>query len=182
MSVIDKKSWQELRDHAERIGGLHLSKLFAESPNRFKKFKLRKGNILIDFSKQRITRETTGLLCKLARESDLSAWIDDLFSGDRINTSEGRPALHTALRLPSGSKLDLNGENIVDSIQETLARMDQIVTRIHAGQWRGYSGLPVDTIVSIGVGGSELGPLMASEALAGRNSKKAVDLSILFVS
>lgn len=182
MSVRDKKSWQELRDHATRIGGLHLSKLFADSPNRFKKFKLRKGNILIDFSKQRITRETTELLRRLARESDLSTWIDDLFSGDKINTSEGRPALHTALRLPPGSKVDLNGDNIVEEIQGTLARMEQIVTRIHAGQWRGYSGLPVDTIVSIGVGGSELGPLMASEALSGRYPEKAVDLSILFVS
>lgn len=182
MSVIDKKSWQDLQDHASRIGNLHLGELFAESANRFKKLKLRKGSILIDFSKQRITRETTGLLCRLARECDLSRWIDDLFAGDPINTSEGRPALHTALRLPPGSELELNGENITGGIQETLARMEQIVTRIHAGQWRGYSGLPVDTIVSIGVGGSELGPLMACEALSDRHPGKAVELNMLFVS
>ena len=152
MTVTQNKTWKILRKHAVKTGNLHLSDLFKEDPDRFNNYKLGDEQLLLDFSKQRINRQTTELLCSLARESDLSAWIEKLFSGDAINTSENRAALHTALRLPPGNELIHQGEDIVKDIHQNLARMEEIVTRIHAGQWRGYSGLAVDTIVNIGVG------------------------------
>jgi glucose-6-phosphate isomerase len=182
MALTDKKAWQALRRHAVETGNLHLSELLAGDDRRFADFSLRQGNLLLDYSKQRVTAETVELLCRLARECDLNAWIGKLFAGDRINTSENRAALHTALRLPAGSKLSLNGGNVVTGIQDTLARMQQIVERIHAGQWRGYSGLAVNTIVNIGVGGSDLGPYMATHALAHARAPGAQRLSIHFVS
>ena len=156
--------------------------MFDDEGKRFKAFSRRNGNLLLDYSKQRVTPKTIELLCSLARECDLNAWIEKLFSGDAINTSENRPALHTALRLPPDSKLNLDGDNIVSGIHETLGRMEQIVNRIHAGQWRGYSGLPVTTIVNIGVGGSDLGPFMASKALAGWQQAATNSIDLFFVS
>ena len=105
-----------------------------------------------------------------------------MFSGENVNDSENRPALHTALRLPADSELIVDGVNIVSGIHDTLARMQQIVERIHAGQWRGFSGHPVDTIVNIGVGGSDLGPFMASKALDSEERPAARKLKIIFVS
>jgi len=182
MALTDKASWQELRKHALANGNLHLSELLADDNQRHKTFSLRQGNLLFDFSKQRVNRKTIELLCRLARECDLNSWIDKLFSGDAINSSENRPALHTALRSPEDSKLSLNGINIVDGIQETLERMEQIVARIHAGQWRGFSGMPIDTIVNIGVGGSDLGPYMAAKALSDDRAPGARRLRMFFVS
>jgi len=182
MSVTQKKSWKQLRKHAVKTGNLHLSDLFMEDPDRFDNYKLGSEQLLLDFSKQRINRQTTELLCSLTRESDLSAWIEKLFSGDAINTSENRAALHTALRLPSGNELIHDGVDIVKDIHQNLARMGEIVRRIHAGQWRGYSGLPVDTIVNIGVGGSDLGPFMASKALSEARVPEAGKLKIYFAS
>ena len=182
MAPTDKKAWGSLRKHAVNTGNLHLGGLFGGEDNRFEAFSLRHSNLLFDYSKQRVTPETTKLLCNLAHECDLNSWIDRLFSGDPINTSENRPALHTALRLPADSELRLNGNNIVHDIHETLLRMEEIVERIHAGQWRGYSGLPVDTIVNIGVGGSDLGPFMASKALSDWRLPTARKLQIFFVS
>ena len=182
MKLTDKSSWYDLRTHAVDTGNRHLSELLAEDAERFEKFSLRHENLLLDFSKQRVTAQTIELLCGLARECDLPAWIEKLFRGEKINDSEKRAALHTALRLPPDSKLELDGKDIVAEIQQTLARMDQIVERIHAGQWRGYSGMPVDTIVNIGVGGSDLGPFMASRALAEFSAPGARQLRMFFVS
>ena len=182
MALTDKKVWQQLRAHAVNTGNLHLSELLAVDDDRFEHFSLRHAHLLFDYSKQRLTQETTKLLCALARECDLSSWIERLFSGDPVNSSENRPALHTALRLPRDSRLALNGEDIVHGIHETLERMEQIVTRVHAGQWRGYSGRPVDTIVNIGVGGSDLGPFMAAKALADLRAPGARGLKMFFVS
>ncbi|MCP4389077.1 MAG: glucose-6-phosphate isomerase [Gammaproteobacteria bacterium] len=182
MALVDKTSWQALRKHAVETGNLHLSELLVPENRRFRGFSLRHGNLLFDYSKQRITGKTTELLCRLARECDLNNWIDKLFNGDAVNSSENRPALHTALRLPADNKLSLNGKNIVHGIHEALNRMEQIVTRIHAGQWRGYSGMPVDTVVNIGVGGSDLGPFMAAKALADLRAPGARGLKIYFVS
>jgi glucose-6-phosphate isomerase len=182
MALTDKKAWKSLRKHAVKTGNLHLSELFDDEGKRFKTFSRRSGNLLLDYSKQRVTAETIDLLCSLARECELKPWIEKLFSGDAINSSENRPALHTALRLPADSELSLGGTNIVDGIHETLARMEQIVNRIHAGQWRGYSGLPVTTIVNIGVGGSDLGPFMASKALSDWQQRAAKKIDLFFVS
>ena len=182
MALTNKKAWKNLRKHAVKTGNLHMSELFADDDKRFNAFSSRSGNLLLDYSKQRITPKTIELLCSLARECDLDAWIAKMFSGDAINTSENRAALHTALRLPPESELSLNGNNIVIDIHETLGRMEQIVNRIHAGQWRGYSGLPITTIVNIGVGGSDLGPFMASKALANGLRSAATSIDIYFVS
>ena len=182
MSRTDKKAWQALHKHAQKNANLHLSRILVDKPNRFHNFSRRNGNLLLDFSKQRTKRKTLRLLCDLARECDLNSWIDKLFSGDAINTSENRPALHTALRLPANHELYLGETNIVQGIQETLQSMDQIVNQIHAGQWHGYSGLPIDTIVNIGVGGSDLGPLMASKALSDWRLPEARKLRIYFAS
>jgi len=182
MALTNKKAWQSLHQHAVKNGELHLSELFDEEGKRFAAFSRRNGNLLLDYSKQRVTAKTIELLCNLARECDLKSWIEKLFSGDAINSSENRPALHTALRLPADSELNLDGNNIVNGIHETLARMEQIVNRIHAGQWRGYSGLPVTTIVNIGVGGSDLGPFMASKALSDWQLPTAKNIDLFFVS
>lgn len=182
MTVTQTKPWKLLRKHAVKTGNLHLGDLFDQDPDRFDNYTLGDEQLLLDFSKQRITRQTTELLCSLARDSDLSAWIEKLFSGDAINTSENRAALHTALRLPPGNELIHQGKDIVEDIQENLARMEEIVNRIHAGQWRGYSGLAVDTIVNIGVGGSDLGPFMACKALSDARVPEASRLKIYFVS
>jgi len=182
MKPTDKPCWYDLRTHAVDTGNRHLSELLAGDAKRFEQFSLRHEGLLLDFSKQRVNAQTLELLCGLARECDLPAWIEKLFRGEKVNNSENRAALHTALRLPADSKLLLDGKDIVAEIQDTLARMDQIVERIHAGQWRGYSGLPVDTIVNIGVGGSDLGPFMASRALADFRSPGAKRLRMFFVS
>jgi len=178
----DKKAWGLLRKQAVNIGNKHLSALFTEDGDRFNAFSLRHANLLFDYSKQRIDRDTIELLCQLARQCELESWIEKLFSGATVNNSEDRPALHTALRLPADSDLVVNGINIVPDIHDTLSRMQQIVERVHAGQWRGFSGQPVDTIVNIGVGGSDLGPFMASKALSDASVPGARGLEILFVS
>jgi len=182
MALTDKKAWENLRQHAVKTGNLHLSDLFQDEGNRFRTFSRRNGDLLLDYSRQRVTTKTIELLCSLAQECDLKPWIEKLFSGDAINSSENRPALHTALRLPADSELNLNGKNIVDGIHETLARMEKIVNRVHAGQWRGYSGLPVTTIVNIGVGGSDLGPFMASKALSDWQLPTTKNIDLIFVS
>ena len=182
MALTDKKAWQALQSHALETGKLHLSELLQDESKRFETFSRQHGNLLFDFSKQRVTPETIDLLCGLARECDLNSWIERMFSGDVVNDSENRPALHTALRLPAGSELAVNGDNVVESIQQTCARMAQIVEQIHTGQWHGYSGLPVKTIVNIGVGGSDLGPFMACKALSDWRQPAARELDIFFVS
>jgi len=182
MGLTDKKAWGQLRKQAVKTGNQHLSVLFDKGGDRFGAFSLRHGNLLLDYSKQRIDRDTIELLCQLARECELESWIEKLFNGATVNSSEDRPALHTALRLPADSELVVNGADIVPAIHDTLARMQQIVERVHAGQWRGFSGQPVDTVVNIGVGGSDLGPLMASRALSDASDTGARSLEILFVS
>jgi glucose-6-phosphate isomerase len=182
MGLNDRKAWNELRKHAVEAGNLHLAQLFADEDDRFVAFSLRAGSLLLDYSKQRINHETSALLCQLARECELDAWIEKMFSGERVNSSENRAALHTALRLPADHELIVDGQDIVGGIQDTLGRMQQIVERVHAGQWRGFSGLPVDTIVNIGVGGSDLGPFMASKALADARVDGARKLEFIFVS
>jgi glucose-6-phosphate isomerase len=182
MGLSDRTAWKNLRKHAVKTGNLHLAELFGEDTDRFDGFSLREGNLLFDYSKQRVSRKTLEMLCQLARESDLNSWIEKMFSGDKVNNSENRAALHTALRLPPGNKLMVDGKDIVSDIHNTLGRMEQIVNRVHAGQWRGFSGRPVDTIVNIGVGGSDLGPFMASKALTGADAPGATKLEIIFVS
>ena len=190
MSVNDSLAWKALEDHAQKMKNTHLRDLFSQKASadssslssRFDTLSLTHEHLLLDFSKQRITQKTVELLKTLAQSCQLDQWKERLFSGDTINTSENRPALHTALRLPKNSKLLLNGQNIVDDVHANLSHMGSMVERIHAGQWRGYSGLPIDTIVNIGVGGSDLGPFMACKALSDAQPAVGHQLKMFFVS
>jgi glucose-6-phosphate isomerase len=182
LSVTDTSAWKALEEHAATMRHVHLKELFQQDPNRFQTYSMRNEQLLLDFSKQRITPETQSLLKTLADTCQLDTWKSRLLSGDAINTSENRPALHTALRQPQGSELLLDGHNIVDDVQANLAHMSDIVNRIHSGQWRGYSGLPIDTIVNIGVGGSDLGPYMSCRALSDAQLASGKKLNVHFVS
>lgn len=186
MSVNDTPAWKALEEHASEMQNTHLRDLFTENTakrqTRFDTLSITHEHLLLDFSKQRITQTTLWLLKNLAKDCQLDEWKTRLFSGDTINTSENRPALHTALRLPEKSELLLNEHNIADDVHANLEHMTSMVERIHAGQWRGYSGLPIDTIVNIGVGGSDLGPLMACKALTDAQPPAGHLLKMHFVS
>ncbi|SIT09029.1 glucose-6-phosphate isomerase [Neptunomonas antarctica] len=185
MSVTETAAWKALEDHAAMMQNTHLRDLFladSSDKKRFDELSLSHEHLLLDFSKQRITQNTLTLLKALADNCQLNDWKARLFNGDHINTSEDRPALHTALRQPEDSHLALANHNIIGDVHANLAHMASMVERIHAGQWRGYSGLPIDTIVNIGVGGSDLGPLMACKALSDAQPPEGHQLKMHFVS
>lgn len=175
-------SWEILLNHVNTLGDAHLSSLFQDDPDRFNHLSFRHSNILLDLSKHRITNKVLNQLLELASERQLPDMIEGFFQGDKVNQSENRPALHTALRLPAGTELLLNNENIVEGIHQNLSLMEKLVNEIHSGQWRGYSGESIDTVVNIGVGGSDLGPMMTCRALAEHAPKLARKLNIHFVS
>jgi len=152
-------------DHFKSIEPLHMRDLFAQDPERFEKLSLRFGDLLLDYSKNRITEKTMSLLFDLAKEADLPQWIERLFEGAEINHTEKRPALHTALRNRSSQKVLVKGEDVMPSVREQLQRMREFSEAIRTRRWRGYTGQPITDVVNIGVGGSDLGPLMACEAL-----------------
>ncbi|MDO6512876.1 glucose-6-phosphate isomerase [Neptuniibacter sp. 2_MG-2023] len=182
MSPKETTAWVDLQSHAYYMSQSHISTLFSESPNRFAQFGFTQDNLLLDLSKQRITDETLNLLIELAKERDLPNWIESLFKGDHINDSEDRPALHTALRTPKGTTLEVDGVEIIEEVHQNLERMEAIVNKIHSGQWRGFTGHSINTVVNIGVGGSDLGPLMACKALAEYQPEEAQNLTVHFVS
>ena len=157
-------AWQALSDHQRVAAGFNLRELFGKDPARFDKFSLRCGDLLLDYSKHLITDDTLRLLIDLARQRELPAWIARLFSGGKINTTENRAALHTALRADRAVMLD--GKNIVDDVRQMLARMDRFCEGVRNGKLVGFSGHAFTDIVSIGIGGSSLGPALATEALA----------------
>ncbi|WP_415900199.1 glucose-6-phosphate isomerase [Neptuniibacter sp. QD48_11] len=182
MSSTESIAWKDLQSHAYYMSQSHISTLFLQDSDRFQHLTFEQKDLLLDLSKQRITSETISLLIKLAEEKQLSEWITKLFKGDHVNDSEDRPALHTALRSPAHYSLDLSGTNIIDEVHDNLERMEQLVTRIHSGQWRGYTGHSIDTVVNIGVGGSDLGPFMACKALSENTPDIARKIKVHFVS
>lgn len=157
-------AWQALSDHQRVAAGFNLRELFEKDPARFDKFSLRCGDMLLDYSRHLITDDTLRLLVDLARQRELPAWIARLFSGEKINTTENRAALHTALRADRAIMLD--GKNIVDDVRQMLARMDRFCEGVRGGKLAGFSDRAFTDIVSIGIGGSSLGPALATEALA----------------
>jgi glucose-6-phosphate isomerase len=157
-------AWQALRDHYRTAAGFSLRELFEQDPARFDKFSLRRGDMLLDYSKHLITDETLRLLAELARQRELPAWIERMFTGGKINTTEDRAALHTALRAEKAVLLD--GKNVVDEVWQTLAAMGRFCDGVRGGRLTGFSGHAFTDIVSIGIGGSSLGPALATEALA----------------
>ncbi len=182
MHPTQQPGWITLSRHATALKETHLRDLFSQDNQRFDRFSVKHDELMLDFSKQRITAETIQHLKALTNDCQLTLWTEKLFCGEKINTSEERPALHTALRQPADKELLLEGHNIIADVQKNLAHMAEIVERIHAGQWRGYSGQPIDTIVNIGVGGSDLGPMMACRALSDFQPLISNPLTIHFVS
>lgn len=182
MPANNSVAWKNLKSHAYSMSKTHISNLFTDEPERFSNFTFSQNDLLLDLSKQRINKESLTLLIQLAEERSLCEWIKNLFNGAHVNDSEDRPALHTALRSPANSSLSINGKNIIKDVHNNLARMESMVNRVHSGQWRGFTGHPIDTVVNIGVGGSDLGPLMACKALSENQTDTAQNIKIHFVS
>ncbi|RYZ24003.1 MAG: glucose-6-phosphate isomerase [Chitinophagaceae bacterium] len=158
-------AWQKLQQHYTDMQGRHMRALFAGDADRFRKFSLCLDELMIDFSKNRITEETLGLLLSLAEECRLRAAIDSMFAGEFINETEGRSVLHVALRNFSGKPVFTAGKDVMPEVQRVQAQMKQFCETVHSGAWKGYTGKPIRYIVNIGIGGSDLGPLMVTEAL-----------------
>lgn len=170
MLIMQKRTqlaeWRALQAHQKSIANQRMQDWFKENPDRFKQFSLSVSDILLDYSKNRVTTETLALLCKLATTANLNKKIEALFSGEIINSTEQRAALHTALRDTQNRSLMMNGKNIAVDIQATLKKIHWFIEQIHTQTWRGSTGKPIRDIVNIGIGGSHLGPLMTLHALA----------------
>jgi glucose-6-phosphate isomerase len=159
------KSWQALQKHWHQVSPLQMRQLFESEPDRFKRFSLTLEDILFDFSKNRITDRTLQLLCALAREAGLEAKRDRMFAGEPVNCTENRAVLHVALRNRSSRPIRVEGADVMPQVRRVLQQMGRFCEQVHSGAWLGYSGLAVRDVVNIGIGGSDLGPLMVTEAL-----------------
>ncbi|MFD9542748.1 glucose-6-phosphate isomerase [Streptomyces sp. NPDC060022] len=171
--------WTALGKHREEFGGTHLRQLFADAPDRGSAYTLRVGDLHIDYSKHLVTDETLGLLRELAAATDVAGLRDAMFRGDKINTTEDRAVLHTALRAPRDAVIEVDGENVVPAVHAVLDRMAAFSDRVRAGEWTGHTGKPIKNIVNIGIGGSDLGPAMAYEVLRSFTDRS---LTVRFVS
>src|SRR5579885_647528 len=158
-------AWKALAAHHEEIGKLHLRQLFAGDPARGERLTAEAAGIYLDYSKNRITDETLRLLLQLAGESRVAAKRDAMFRGEKINITENRAVLHVALRAPRGASILVDGRNVVKQVHEVLDRMSAFSDHVRSGRWKGHSGKPIRNVVNIGIGGSDLGPVMAYEAL-----------------
>jgi glucose-6-phosphate isomerase len=161
----ERKAWQALERHYADISGQHLRDLFAADPGRGERLTAEAEGIYLDYSKNRITDETVALLVQLAEESGVPEHRDAMFRGDHINVSENRAVLHTALRLPAGATLVVDGQDVVAEVHGVLARMRDFSKRLRSGEFKGYTGKQIKNVVNVGIGGSDLGPVMAYEAL-----------------
>jgi len=175
----ERPAWKALERHHAQIAGRHLRELFAADPGRAERFALEAVGLYLDYSKNRISDETLRLLLQLAEQSDLRGHIDAMFRGDRINVTENRSVLHVALRMPAGKSLVVDGQNVVADVHEVLGRMRAFCERIRSGSWKGHTGKPIRNVVNIGIGGSDLGPVMAYEALRFYSRR---DMTFRFVS
>ncbi len=171
--------WQKLFHHQKYIATTHMRDLFEHDAHRFEKYSLQLGDILFDYSKHRINDETMPLLMQLAREANIENWRDRMFSGDKINITENRAVLHTALRNRSNRPIFVDGKEVMPEINAVLAQMREFSEKVRKGAWQGYSGKKITDIVNIGIGGSDLGPVMVCDALKPYASK---DLNVHFVS
>lgn len=163
--LTERSAWKALQTHFEKISTTHLRELFEADAERGKKLAVEGTGIYLDYSKNRATEETVQLLVKLAEDCGLRERIEAMFTGEKINITENRAVLHTALRAPRGSTVTVDGHNVVPDVHEVLDKMAQFCDQVRAGKWPGYSGAPIRNIVNIGIGGSDLGPVMAYEAL-----------------
>ena len=160
-----RPAWQALDAHHQALRGVHLRKLFSDDPKRGERMTAEAVGIYLDYSKNRVTDETLKLLLQLADESALQAQIDAMFRGEKINITEDRAVLHTALRAPRGASIVVDGENVVPQVHAVLDKMTDFSNRVRGGVWKGHTGKRIRSVVNIGIGGSDLGPVMAYEAL-----------------
>ena len=175
----ERPAWQALERHYEEIRSRHLRELFAQDETRGERLTAEGAGLFLDYSKNRVTDETLKLLIELAQQSELAERTEAMFSGERINVSENRSVLHVALRMPRGSSLIVDGVNVVDEVHAVLDRMGAFADRVRSGDHKGHTGKPIRNIVNIGIGGSDLGPVMAYEALRHYTRR---DLTFRFVS
>lgn len=171
--------WKNLEDHYRKMAQLHLRDLFRDDPDRGGSMRLAECGLLFDYSKNRITKETVDLLVKLAEKCSLGSEIERMFTGEKINETENRGVLHTALRNRSGKPVMYEGRDVMPDVLKVLDKMKSISDRIRSGEWRGFSGKPVKNIINIGIGGSDLGPVMVCEALKFYSDR---NLTVRFVS
>jgi glucose-6-phosphate isomerase len=174
-----RPAWKALEQHHSEIAGRHLRELFAEDPGRGERLSAEAAGLYLDYSKNRVTDETMRLLIQLAEESGLEQRRDMMFAGERINVSENRAVLHVALRMPPGSSLVVDGVDVAAQVHEVLGRMSEFAERVRSGEWKGFSGRAIRNVVNVGIGGSDLGPVMAYEALRHYSRR---DLTFRFVS
>ncbi len=164
-SLSSCTAWKNLQSHHQKVRDLHLRKLFADDPTRGERMTIEALGVYLDYSKNRITDETLRLLVSLAEETGLPARIEAMFRGDKINLTEDRSVLHVALRAPKGATILADGENVVPHVHAVLDKMTDFANRVRAGQWKGHTGQRIRNVINIGIGGSDLGPVMAYEAL-----------------
>lgn len=163
--LTKRAAWKALEAHSKTIQSLHLRTLFADDPKRGERMTAEAAGIYLDYSKNRITDETLKLLVQLAEESGLRERIDAMFRGEKINITENRAVLHVALRAPRGASIPVDGNNVIPQVHAVLDKMSDFTNRVRQGTWKGHTGKPIRNIVNIGIGGSDLGPVMAYEAL-----------------
>jgi glucose-6-phosphate isomerase len=160
-----RPAWRALGEHYEKVKGLHLRQLFADDPRRGERLTAEAVGVYLDYSKNRVTDETLRLLLQLADESGLRQRIDAMFRGDKINVTEKRAVLHVALRAPKGASIVVDGENVVPLVQAVLEKMTEFSDAVRSGAWKGFTGKRIRNVINVGIGGSDLGPVMACEAL-----------------
>src|SRR6202451_1690187 len=175
----ERPAWKALEQHYAEIAGVHLSQLFADDPGRGERLTAEAAGLYLDYSKNRVTDETLRLLVQLAEESGVAERRDAMFRGDRINVAENRSVLHVALRMPKGTSLVVDGVDVVAQVHEVLDRMTAFAQRIRSGEWKGYTGKPIRNVINVGIGGSDLGPVLGHEALRHHSRR---DMTFRFVS
>jgi glucose-6-phosphate isomerase len=177
--LTERPTWKALEAHCATIRNLHLRQFFAEDPRRGERLTAEAAGIYLDYSKNRITDETIRLLVRLAEECGLRERIAAMFRGERINVTEKRAVLHTALRAPETERIVVNGVDVVPEVHALLNRMADFSRRVRSGEWQGHTGKPIRNVINIGIGGSDLGPVMAYEALRYYSQR---DMTFRFVS
>jgi glucose-6-phosphate isomerase len=179
MNLTDLPEWKALEAHYEKTKNVHLRELFSEDAERGKRMQLQVADIYADYSKNRVTGETMELLFKLARARGVEQLRDAMFGGEKINTTEHRAVLHTALRNQGSEHVNVDGTDVLPEVREVLKRMGTFAISIRDGSWRGYTGKPIKNVINIGIGGSDLGPVMVTEALKFYSQR---DLRVCFIS
>lgn len=177
--LTDSAEWKALKKHYKSLSHVHMRDLFKESPDRFEQYSVGLNDILLDYSKNRITDETFKLLMDLARFSKIEVYRDSMFAGDEVNCTEYRPALHVALRNRANTPVMVDGEDVMPRVNAVLAKMREFTERVRSGQYHGYNGRRIRNIVNIGIGGSDLGPQVVCEAMKPFAQR---DLKVHFVS